>query len=207
MALPGDAIIEVVFRGILFGQTTMSVMHYRVAAQAPAGVSVQAEMAQLADIFNDDTVGELKGLYRAVCPNAYTMTQVSVQPVYPLRYRKTVRATNSAGIGGDSTTANVQAAITLTTDFAGRNQIGGIHPPCPTSMASGGILDGDYVNALGDLGQSLITPVSNVGLESSYQLVIWHRGIQPPLSYTGVTGYIPQTEARVMRRRTVGLGI
>jgi hypothetical protein len=206
MPLPLSAIIEAAYVGECNGQTVMNIFHYRVETQSSIA-DVGAEVLVFRQAFGSLGGGSMLAAYLLCMPTNYTLTRVTAQPIYPTRYRRNTQGNEVAGTGSAAAlTSNLQASITLTTDLAGRNQNGGKRLLLPGD----GFLDGNLVDAqfdaLGTLGAAMILPVTAGSGGGIYNACLFHR---PPSvgQYTDITGFIVQRSVRVMRRRTVGLGI
>lgn len=207
MALPANSVIECAFVGRLSGQRVLNLFHYRVLTPAPTTVTPAAELDQLLAILADPGVGSIKGFYLAAVPNNYTLEQITVQGIRPIRLRRQFTPINEAGFGGTATTPNVQASITAVTNFGGRDQVGGQRVPASPTNATGGNWTGPYVSTLGNLASAWKQDVDNVGLGSKYRRVIFHRKQQGVNEWTDIQDMFPQPTSRVIRRRTVGVGI
>lgn len=199
-------VVETTIQGTLFGQTIMSVLHFQVT-QASTIVNPIEEMETLAGLFADIGVNGFGAAYLACVPSQYTMKRVSCQVVHPVRERRGTITVDEQGSGGTGFTPNVSQAITTFTGFAGRAHIGGLRLPLAGDRVIQGYLTAGATAALGLLSdlldQVLVEPVG----AGQYTPVIYHRKPMPGGQVTKILGAFPQPEARVMRRRTVGLGI
>lgn len=206
MALPPNAIIEVSYRGKLLGQQVINTFHYRVAT--PSGnPSVSGEMEQLIPRFT--SLGPLDNLtaYRGACTESYQIEQCVLQPIFPTRFRRLVATLTTQGVVDPTEVSNVQAAITFVTAKAGRSQIGGVRIPSSPQLAIAGSWQGPYVNSLGACGQAFSETVAAVAGGGFYTPVIYHRGANANPKFDDIEDYIVQRTTRVIRRRTVGVGI
>lgn len=207
MGLPADAVIEITMKGTLLAQTFMNVFHLRVAAQAPALTSVATEMQGLAAILNDNTIGGWKQTYRLCLTDTALLDDLVVQPVFPARFRRLVTIVNSQGLASATSVPNVQASITTRDQFAGRKHVGGVRIPASPTDAVNGRWDPQYLANLQLFANQLVPAVVNVPLASSYHWCIYHRGPNDNPKFNDIENAFPQVTSRVIRRRTVGLGI
>lgn len=200
----------VTYRGSLCGQTLLSTFWYSLTAAGPIANVDNAYDALLAGM---TIAGGLKDDFLGVCPNNYTLDEVWIQKVYDARVMKKVYALALAGSHGvDAPTANLAAVITRRGELANRRNVSTLHCPLPDASivcTDGLITDAGYKTDLGDLAAEIkkdITPPAPWA-GSTFKPVVFQPGPPPG----PMTNYIVQTvispQARVMRRRTVGLGI
>jgi len=206
MGLPVNSIIEVGMVGSLLNQRILSVFHYAVTSPSTETV-VQNEVAQfLAQISNGGALS-LSTTYTECLPANATLLQVTAQALTPLRYARQKVLKNQMGTQDDTNTPNVAGVITKQTDFSGRRYIGGVHIPTGGTLSvQDGFLTEDFKAKLFTFAGTMIQQVTIVPTGAIYTPVIYHR---PPLTTapTPVVAFTVQDTSRVMRRRTVGLGI
>lgn len=206
MGLPIDAVVEVTIIGDLFGQTTMNVFHYKVTTIS----TTVNPLTEVRDLINQHFVqpgGVISDAYQPAVPNELFIRNVTGQTVAPTRQRRVTALGIQTGGGGVSVTPNLQASITLQTDLAGRNQIGGKRIPMPSSQSSNGETTALYEASLDSLATACRTPLAVTLGGGVYAPVIYHRGKPVGLNSTVITAAFPQRQTRTIRRRTVGLGI
>lgn len=206
MALPLGAIVEVTYLSTLFSQRIMNVLHYVVTNESTTVSPVQ-EMEDLAGTFAANGVGDILPAYLACLPENLVVDLVRCQAILPTRYRAINQVINEQGLLGTASTANVQGSITKTTTFSGRDQIGSIHLPLASESISGGLVTGGTRTLMDALADELkVTVTEDVG-GGAYAPVLFHRNPLTVPRYSLITEMVPQTTSRVMRRRTVGLGV
>jgi len=206
MALPANAIIAFTYRGSLLNQTTLNTVHYRVSNPSSI-VTVKEEMEEFLKRFTAVGPNDILTAYRQALPDNFFLRQAVLQPVYPTRYRRVAATLTQQGAADPSEVSNVQAAITFNTIKAGRNQIGGIRVPQTPANAQGGSWIPAWLNTLeivGDVFSTLL--VAGLG-GGSYQPVIFHRSPNANPRWDDISDFIVQPTTRVIRRRTVGVGI
>lgn len=200
---PGD-ILQYTFRGVLYGQVTMTTWHYQFT-----GVSIIADGAGAAQDIADAmqlTTG-LWTRYVNVMPQVWTGGQIWAQKIYNARYRKEVYTpTVTAGIVNDQPASPADAiAITFNADPSGPHSIGTKHLPgvVPSSLQNGELKPAakDGYSLLALSGISTIT----IGGGLTFDPVIYNR--QAPATSLFITGATVQDEARTQRRRVVRRGI
>lgn len=206
MAIPIDGVIEGAYVGECLGQTIMSVFHWKVGVVS----SIPNTLAEL-DAFASrwQTLGANSFLtnYLALMPLNYTLTRVTAQQIWTTRSRRVQKVNLITGNGvSTATTANVQSSITFTTDFAGRTDIGGKRLLLPNQAYEDGKVNLAHHNSMIDFAVNCVTPLVVADGGGTYLPVIYHR-VGLPTKSSLITGYVIQDTVRVMRRRTVGLGI
>lgn len=210
MALPLNSVIEVTYQSRFANQQYMNVLHYAVAA-ASASPTVTVELNRILDAL--DTPGEfgILGELLAVLPPNCMLTNITVQGVTPGRTIRQSRVINEAGVWPTAAlTGNLGATITKQTDLGGRRFVGSIHVPClPPDAHALGELNELYIAPLLTLKDAMLVPIVDPVDGGQYDPVILHRpsALSPTPAPTPITAGVVQPQARVMRRRTVGVGI
>lgn len=205
-----NQIYMVTINGLLHNQRTMSTFYYQLFG-VPAGVpTVQAAMDDLEDRL--DVAADVFADYRAICPSNWTFTEAWVQCIDPVRYQKKIYAKNLPGTNANaSTTTNVSLSLTRKGEIAARNRVGGVRIPLSPLSVVNGLVDATAKAA----GVALASDLKlGYGAPGEFQ---WSPGfvtkIPGQLPNTTIKIFTPnfdvfvQDTARVMRRRTVGLGI
>lgn len=198
--------ILVTLKGTFLGQTTMTTFPMRVATVAP-GTNDVTFFTALDDELSDD--GKLIPLYLNCVPLAgYELDEVWYQILYPLRYRKVVKTKGIAGsFVTDAQSANLQASITRVGELARRRDIGGIRIPIGTGDESitNGLLTAGLEAQLQDLATylGLVVPITTPAATLVHQVgMTANMGTSLDVKQAFI-----QTTVRVIRRRTVRLGI
>jgi len=210
MALPDLAIVEITYNYSFANQRYMNVLHYQKFAPQTVVTDIPTELDQIKTEAARVGAGTLSTAIHDCIPPNVDVDFVRVQEIYPSR--SAVVDSGSLGAGSainNAVTGNIAAVITKRTQFAGRDQVGAVHIPCvpPDECADGEIDNGGaYYASLQALAGKLIDNLVPVGTGALYRPVLFHRLTQPPTS-TQVWSTIVQPQVRVMRRRTVGLGI
>lgn len=200
----------VTVNGLLHGQRTMSSFYYQLFG-IPAGAptveqaydDLNTQMSVAADVFAD---------YRAIAPTNWTFTESWVQCVRPQRYRKKVYVKNQAGLGPNaSSVTNVSVSITREGELASRNRLGGIRIPLSPLDVTAGIVNAGPLAAANALATDLLT---GYGAPGQFQwtpgflsTILQNPPLLPTFEFTPNFAVFAQPTARVVRRRTVGVGI
>lgn len=198
------SIAQVTFRGVHDGQEILTVLNYKV--DAPATLT-DGKAAIVSLNTNLTTPGNLFEQWQNCMSEQVSDMSVKTQWVFENRfaYVKVVPFINVGAVAGPSFPSNLAVAITRQTDNAGQQNVGTIH--------MGGIpltflLEGQ-VNAVGrplyeTFAAGSIQDIAAGGVGTIFRPIHFHRsspGIALPL-----TGFVVQSSARTMHRRTVGLG-
>jgi hypothetical protein len=208
----GD-IVELQLRALLYDQVVINVFHYRLRA-AGADMDYQDNIEALRDTLH---AGAFKTDWLALNSTDYSLRTWRVQRVAPARNFLIDLAVVEAGtFGGGNKTANTSAVITKRTDRVGnhtkgvhtyRGATGEVHIPAlaPTMMTAGNVTDA-YRALMDTFGGQMATPAVGF-LGAIWDPVLWHRDARAAVNYDVITHWFSQQTIRVMRRRTVGLGI
>lgn len=206
MALPVGTVVEITMVGQIFNQTTMNVFHYVVGSSSTT-VRYDTEMVDLLAQHWNNGVGTISEAIINSAPTAWTNTRMTAQAIHPERLVRITQLRGHEGVRDVANTANLQASITFQTERAGRTEVGGKR----FVMCDSDSLEGNLTNAF----KAFMTGIAlecvadlNVAIGAGvYQPVIYHRAGPPALKYSHIINAFVQDTTRVMRRRTVGLGI
>lgn len=216
-AISGNSVCQTTVQATLFGQTVMNVFYWRLDL---AGGNLIDGSAFLPDFDNAlQAGGGFVEKYVLCLPALVLNIKADHQWVDPDRFVK--RSFVWGPIGGFThipTTANLSAVVELRGDIADKRSIGTKHIPGlgGTAVASG-LVTVPLLNQLDDFGLEATLPVT-VGTRTMTPIIFGraraaytnkHGVVVPAIgkSYRTITAYNVPTTARVMRRRTVGLGI
>lgn len=208
MGQPVGSILECAVVGNVNAQTVISVLHYAVGSPSTIGDPQDEQQDFIGAIVGTGT-NHFITEYLDCCSNQYTLEYVRAQFVANTRFRSTKETIGVAGtIGSDCNRQNTNGTITKQTQFAGRDQVGSIHMPgIPDNAVIHGYLSAGQAVKYGLLCDRLKLTVTGLLGGGTYYPVIWHRNITGPDNHDLVEQMFPQATSRVMRRRTVGLGI
>lgn len=211
-------VLAATVRGAMNGQTTLTTWNYLVTEIAAGGVP-----SNILAITNFNTEwqqpGDMQDDYTNAMPANWVMDAMEFQWIAPSRYRKITFPNGNPGGGnpGDAHTSNLAVVITLNGEKATRRSISNKHLP--------GIAQDDYLDGI--LGNPTLASMTVLAAQTqadivadnvTYKPIIYGRFIAPfvkcgvnkpgqPELKTLVTGATVRNTVRVMRRRTVGVGI
>lgn len=200
--------VLVTFEGRLAGQITLSTFWYNIASLGSA--------ANLSQFYNDvnDQVQDADGLadkFALCCPADWAFLRVWVQVIYPIRYAAAKFVNGDIGGDGEALAANHAAVILRRGDLANRKNVSTLHVPLAVvaeNVEDGILKPGGVKVKLVDLAVALLQPISLAGSTPGRMdpIVTNPRNGTPPTEALLTQAAVMDT-ARVMRRRTVGLGI
>lgn len=205
MGRPVGSIVQLGIETVCNGQRMLNVLHYRVETES-GEADVQAEQENFLAQVN--SVNGIIDDMKACLSNDVTVVQAVAQFIRAERWARSVL---DIGEQGDSLlpceAQNVAAVITKRTAFAGRWAIGSFHlGGLPSSAYVAGNLDPTFKLDMEVLALQLLEPIVVPIVGGTYVPVLVH-----PLGEHGGSTELASTEVqdtlRVMRRRTVGLGI
>lgn len=201
-------LIEVRIMQRISGQTVMNVLHYQVDQEGGTPVTNgYGWLQQLALWVANDADGVVDNMRERTC-TAVQYTGVYAQKIRPTRYRAAYAPLTLTGDIPDEpiSTQNQARVFSKLTELAVRGGTGSFHlAGFPATDIENGeftpavlLGDGQLVNAL----EASITPV--IG-QARVRPVVWSG--RPTSVMKPILDVEPQRTARVMRRRTVGLGV
>lgn len=198
----GD-IIFVGLNGLWHGQKTLNTFYYKVQSIV-GGPTNSTFSAALHAAFNAAT--KLYQRFRECCPTQYVLDHVDFQTVWPVKIVRNTYALGVAGLAGQaSSTANMASVMVRKGDVANKKNRGTLHVPMSNldvGMANGIIgaaLQASQVN----LGTEMIATYAAGGLGAVFP-VLWSP--KTPTVSQAILQAFGETTARIMRRRTVGVG-
>lgn len=208
-----DDVIEVKILGKVFNQQIVTTFAYRITNASVNANTIDA-CASFAGQWKAGAVSPFLA-FLACCSPEYNADQVTCQKIAPTRWRPGVNDVNLPGTNANPTTSpNQSAVITRGGAMSGRKNIGNIHIP---AVSQANLLDGEVTAGYLALMQTCATRMLNVfydtvdGGTQAFPVMInrvWNP-VTEKYVYGGTTDLYftrPQTTARVMRRRTNGVG-
>jgi len=205
----GD-IIHIRVHGTLLGQQIITGWHYQCVTASTQADTVTA-CTTLAGSWKAGAVSPFLS-FLACCPENYNADVVYAQKISPVRYRAGFNNVNLPGTDPNPTNSTNQASfVEKSTVLAARGETGGWHIPGLTEPnLENGLVSNAFLTKMSTFGSKCLNTFLDIA-DGTLELypVMWHRWkgvpfpVRPPLQLS-VT--IPQRTARVMRRRTIGVG-
>lgn len=205
MGQPVGSIFQVAIESLVNNQRLLNVLHYRVEEETTEA-DIQAETENLAG-----QVLAFNGIVDKMLDcmsNTANVTQVTAQCIRNTRFVRAVVEDNQEGnIVSPCAAQNLAAVITKRTTFSGRWAVGSFHlGGLPVTAYQAGVLDNAFKALVQALADELLDPIVIPAVGGTYIPVLLHPVGQHGGS-TVINAVEVQDQVRVMRRRTVGLGI
>lgn len=194
------------FRGRIANQEIMNTYIHRLDV-----LGAPATTDQVIAEFNTRITagGGLFNTFISAVPPEYLCLERWFQVVWPTRIRKNVVVSNLPGSwAGVNDSPNVAVSIERFAETSGRNSVGRVQLPAsmaPADIAGGVISGAGYKAALDAHAVQMKTAVTTVPTGHVLSPVLWAKATAA--TFRPVIGSVRQETVRVMRRRTVGLGI
>lgn len=207
--ISGD-IIQVVYRTILFEQNILNVLHYRVSQ--PIGTpSYTEDLDFLTGLLEPGNPGTLGTAIRTALATNATILDITLQRIYPNRsfYLRTPLGLAGQSTLGEATAANVSAVVSKQSEAAGRGRTGSFHlGGVPAAGYTFGRLTAAFRADMVPVADALKADITDPGTEAVL-MVPGMFGLAPgqPDPFRRVVQTFTQDTLRIVRRRTVGVGI
>lgn len=208
-AATANLMFKVLWEGLLCGQQLRTSLFFQCSKVPAAGGTIEDAAVALKDA---DSYASIRSAFLTCAPLNYTLVRETFQPRQQnVWYTKLVFPVGLPGARPAATAANRQATVVRRGIFASRKGVGGIR--VPMSDAAGIAVDGVYVQAVRDmldafsetLRPNVATDEADPWIYKQGIMSTANDGITPLFSETFES--FSQPEVRVIRRRTVGLGI
>lgn len=207
-ALVAGDLLKVWIKGTLFDQLIITTFAYKVTIDSTENNVITACSNFAAD-WKAGAVSPFLA-FLACCSPEYNADYVYCQKISPTRYVPGFNNVNLPGTNANATNSTNQAAVvTRGTQLAGRAQIGSVHIP---GLADANMLNGKCTAAfrtlMGTFGSKMLNDfasITDATLVTEPVLLHYNRTTKV---YTGTRLFrtLSQETARVMRRRTIGVG-
>lgn len=207
MSLSVDDVVEVSFRGTLYGQRILTVLHYAVVTTTAGSTIDQLQaiaVSMNAGTGSQDPVGKMLALQS----NDYTCDYIRAQVVSPTRSIYVQAANGNAGLVGDiAATPNIAMSFTKRGFDGGRKSIGRLQlAGVPAINISQGKWDTTgLAGAIGDFIDALKNSFTPAGVAVTITPVIFNPTAPSP-HYQAIWTWTVNDEVRTMHRRTLFLG-
>ena len=200
-----QSVMTAVIVGRHENQEVMSVFHYRYN-----GSQIIQDGEALLNAFHVQFAGVngVWGPWRECVSNKVINIKLRYQWITQSRfaYVEHIPAAGTTGnVGGDAYPVNTAVAITKRTINAGRTQVGTLHMPgVPLTFVTNGALQQNAKEAYTTLGEKMLNAISTAQPAAELLPVLFHKS-SPDIS-PKITAFSLKDFARIMRRRTVGVG-
>lgn len=148
-------------------------------------------------------------LLTSLIPTNVVIERTVAQWVYSTRYVPQAYVVGTSGeYGGTCSTGNISGVLTKQSTFSGRRFVGSLHIPCLPSLAhANGLIVQNYKNAMVNFAVEYKRTYALPGAAGNNFVPIIMPKNPGALAPAKIASIYPQPQVRVMRRRTVGLGI
>lgn len=216
MSYDVGAIVELRINYEVNDQSCYNILHY-FAEGSGAGIDIPDLQLAFCTYMAEEVDGRLVKEMRDMMSSDAVVVQLFAQQVYPTRYRSSRLLVGDLGLVlTPSTAQNVAAVVEKHGMLAARSAVGSFHlGGLPSSFYSAGELVEDAQTQLTVIANLLKNAVTVPGEQgATYTPCILNKTPIPntnPVRYqisggTEITGAIPMTTLRTMRRRTKGVG-
>lgn len=207
MPIAEGSIIQLTFMDTLAGQTILTDFYLQVDVPGTAS-SDMLELQQLADDIGD-SAGDFVDDWSAVLSEDLVRNDLRAQVVYPTRsvYRQSIVA-DTGDIAGAAAPPNIALSVTRQSATPGRKGVGRVQlAGFPASQLVNGVWNGtaqgNALTAMTNFLGAYVCPT----YAGQYSWGIYNRGLGAGQNFQRTISWVPQDTGRVMRRRTVRLGI
>lgn len=219
MAFPANEIVEVKIGYLVNDQQCWNVLHYLADDTFPGPSPFDIQTALLDHLDNQiGTAGTLINTMRLMWGLNVSLNYITVQGVFPTRYRMVKGEYTSPGLdAGTCEAQNVAAYIEKVGEEANRHNIGSLHLGGLSAAAyAAGELQAGYFGNLQTIAERMKDPISftSGGVDYDYTPVILNK---TPVEVDGKVKYlisgstvlfdtVPYETLRTQRTRTKGYG-
>lgn len=205
--LPDNSVVKIIHWGVLNGQQIMNDFYVRLSGGAPVDVDYLEVMDALASVWMD-IGGSVGRSFIAMFPQNYTLTHLTLQPIFPdrLRYFTKLQALEG-GIAADASTSNLALSIRRVSQNTTRHGVGRLQIPIADGKYDGGNVDLlTYGTLADDFIDQLVEPVNTVLPSLTFYNTLYYVGSAGVTNLEIQDGSLEPT-VRTMRRRGVRLGV
>ena len=207
MGFATNDIIEVTWEQRMFSQVMLNIQHYVVQSSSSTGSDI-GDSQSFADYLSTRTMpGMLIPVWQAAMTAEWKLDQVRVQKIAPTRAAYVTAQIDKNGLSGDDgQLTNIAVVVSKRGSSGTRRGQGSVHfGGWPTTVFNQGEIQAGpetWWNAF----EPLYTAVQNVAtIPATFKPVIYNPGATP--NWQNIAVWQLQSTARVMRRRTVRVGV
>lgn len=207
MGLVVGDLVAVTYKSTYAAQQIRYNLHYRVTT-AGSSSSAEADLVAIATYFGSTLTNPVTMALAALHVPDFNFDSVTAQRVYPSRTISMETFSSHPGtLAGIPAPPNVAIVLTKRTLTAGRQGIGSLHL---SGVNMNSIIDGEINPAIvadyNPLKSALLDALTVTSIGCVIEPVLWNPG-NPPTFFSRLFDILVQSTTRVMRRRTVRVGI
>jgi len=202
-------IVAITIVGTVANQHVENVLHFKADNPPdPAEDYTDGLQSLIGSIKNDVASGIFASLLDCIGNNV-GIDYVQAQRVYPQRDFYTRIYEAQPGLhANECSLSNIAATVTKQSERAGRGRSGSFHVfGIPDGVWVDGVWDGAYLALLDELADNLINNQREFGGLDVWWPGMFNGSLGAGNNWSGIVGCTPGDTVRVMRRRTVRLGI
>lgn len=205
MGLAIGDIVALTYGSTFDGDQIRYTLHYRVTV-AGSSTTAELDLQAMADNFANNATNTLTAALQAVTESAFNFDFVSAQRVWPARTIRLIKLSSFPGTVADTPMpTNVSIVITKRTLTPGRMGIGSLHLsgiPAGAVTSSQVANPATYSTLLTLLADGRTVPAVTMSIEPGL-----FNPTRPATFFSRLFDCQLQTTTRVMRRRTLRVGI
>jgi len=208
MAAPAIGMITAVsFVGDCNGQRILNTIHYRMTS-AWSQATISAYYTAFFNQIKPTGAFDICSTFLDILSQDYTLADMRIQVVYPVRFRSALFHIGAVGTVNDSCSAqNVAMSIEKFTELSGRSQVGRIHVGGLGSTAYNAGFVAGPTRIKGALWtDKLFLPVFEDLGPGDNRPVLYHPKANANPKYNDIVGFNVKDTLRTQRTRTVGKG-
>jgi len=205
MGLVAGDVISVTYNGEYANQQIRNVLHYR-AANNGSSATPEGDLLAIAQDFANPLTNPLTTALQDALVDAFAWTGITTQRVSPTRTIQMTHASSWPGaVAGAGLPPNVAAVITKRTQTPGRKGVGSLHL---TGIDAALVTDGVITNLMtfDGVATEMLAARTVAAITCTLDPVIYNPTL-PPFFSARLFDTFSQDTIRVMRRRTVRVGI
>lgn len=189
-------------------QVYLNVLHYQSQENFSPAL-YESTLNTLLDTLETDAVTGIIEPYQAIVTEAVEFRTLTAQRVYPTRdYYVRVPVNVFGTYDGTQGTGNIGATISKRSQAAGRGRTGSFHTPAlPAEGQNNGSLTTIYRGLVEDVASAIRFVQVESGAGTGFVPGMFNPALGGPNNFVPLIGTDVQPTVRVMRRRTVGVGI
>jgi len=207
MAYSVGDIVEVTWQQEMFSQVILNIQHYRVVSSTSAGSDVGDNQSFADHLAALTGAGQLITVWRSGLVPEWKLSRVRVQKINPVRSAYTTAAINLIGLdGNDSQLSNLAVVVSKRGTSGTRRAQGSIHfAGWSPVFFNAGVIQAGIETWWQNLEPLWSATQVVAAIPASLQPIIFNPGAS--VNWQTVAVWQLQDTARVMRRRTVRVGI
>jgi hypothetical protein len=207
MAYAVGDIVEVTWQQLMFSQQVLNVQHYRVISATGSGSDVGDNQSFANHLAGLTGAGQLLDIWPGTLAPQWELKSVKTQKISPVRSAYTTAPINVAGQSASaSPLSNIAVVVSKRGSSGTRRAQGSIHfAGWPPNFITAGEVQAGVTTWWNTLEPLWSASQAVATIPATLQPVIYNPGASP--NWQTIAVYQLQSTSRVMRRRTVRVGV